>query len=323
MKTHIPRRHFIGTSLAAVAVVPLAIRARAAAPVSAAAALTADPAGLTTYQLGPQIWIRWNNRLVTCYRAHPSQKYPYLYPLSGPLSGLSVTAETALPYPHHRSLFFGCDRVNGANYWQEDYDKGQIVSTGPKLGKTTKDSVEILDACEWRKPGVPAVMRDKRRILVTVPNDRLRFLDWEIEWTAVTDVTVQKTNHSLFSARATIDLTPSGGGRLVNAESDSGEKATFGKKSAWCDFSGKRAGLLGEIIEGIALLDHPKNPWSPCPWFTRDYGFMSPTPLNWIDKPWELAAGKSVTFRYRVVIHTGDARQANLDAIHRDWLALG
>jgi hypothetical protein len=319
MKSGLSRRRFLQTALASAAL-PLTLRLRAA-PANAAAALTADPAGLTTYQLGPQIWIRWDNRLVTCYRAHRSQKYPYLYPLSGPRSGLSLTSETALPYPHHRSLYFGCDHVNGGNYWQEEFDKGQILSNGPKLGKATANSVEILDACAWQKPGGPVVMKDRRRIVVRVPSERLRFIDWEIEWTAVEDVKIQKTNHSLFAARAALDLSPAGGGKLMNAEGDSGEKATFGRKSAWCDFSGKRADIAGDIVEGLALLDHPGNPWSPCPWFTRDYGFVSPTPLNFIDQPWELPAGKSVTLRYRVVLHAGDAPGAGLDQIHREWAA--
>jgi hypothetical protein len=38
------------------------------------------------------------------------------------------------------------------------------------------------------------------------------------------------------------------------------------------------------MVEGIALLDHPGNPWSPCKWFTRDYGFISPSPFNWLDQ---------------------------------------
>ncbi|MBI5386822.1 MAG: PmoA family protein [Verrucomicrobia bacterium] len=325
MQTMLHRRDFLRLSTAAAAL-PLAGRLHAATPAAKTAPppkatnpMTADPAGLTTYQIGPQIWVRFDNRLVTCYRAHRSQKYPYLFPLSGPLSGLSVTSETALPWPHHRSLFFGCDRVNGGNYWQEDFDKGQILSTGPKLGATTPDSVEILDRCEWQKPGGPIVAKEQRRITVTVAGSRLRFIDWETQWQAVETITVQKTNHSLFSARAALDLTPTGGGQLVNAEGDSGEKATFGKKSAWCDFSGKRDAAAGGVIEGIAILDHPKNPWSPCPWFTRDYGFMSPTPMNWIEKPWQLEASQSVTLRYRVVVHAGDAKEAGLAEIFKAW----
>ena len=326
MQNKLHRREFLKLS-AMAATLPLAGRLSAAVPAARPAAKAAAKTvaettdGLTTYQLGPQIWIRLNNRLLTCYRAHRSQKYPYLYPLAGPLSGLSLTDETSLPWPHHRSLFFGCDRVNGGNYWQEDYDKGQILSTGPKLGQATKVAVEILDTCEWQKPGGPVVMRDRRKITVRVPSDRLRFIDWEIEWQAVENVAILKTNHSFFSARAAFDITPNGGGQLLNAEGDSGEKGTFGKKSAWCDFSGKREKVPGNFVEGLAILDHPKNPWSPCPWFTRDYGFMSPTPMNFLGKPWELAAGKSVTLRYRVVLHAGDAKDAGLAAIQQEWAA--
>lgn len=321
MQNRLRRREFMKLSAVAAAL-PLAVNLKAATPAAKPAASPAadDGEGLTTYQLGPQLWIRWNNRLLTCYRAHRSQKYPYLYPLTGPLSGLSLTDETALPWPHHRSLFFGCDRVNGGNYWQEDYDKGQILSTGPKLGKATKDSVEILDACDWQKPGGPVVMKDQRKITVRVPNERLRFIDWEIEWQAVENIAIQKTNHSLFSIRAALDITPKGGGNLVNAEGETGEKGTYGNKSAWCGFYGRR-NVAGGVVEGIAILDHPKNPWSPCAWFTRDYGFASPTPLYFMEKPWELAAGKSVTFRYRVVLHAGDPKEAGLAAIYKEWVA--
>jgi hypothetical protein len=308
----IPRRRFFGLSLSG-ALLPLAGRLPAARPAPE------TTSGLSTYQLGPQIWIRWDNALLTAYRAHRSQKYPYLFPLAGPRTGLSLTAETSLPWPHHRSLFFGCDRVNGGNYWQEGFEQGQIVSAGPRLGRTTPESVEILDECDWQKPGGPVMMKDARRITVTVPNSRLRCIDWEIRWQSVADVRIAKTNHSLFAVRVAPDVAAAGGGQLVNAEGARGERGTFGKKSGWCDFSGPRIGWPGGTVEGIALMDHPANPWAPTPWFTRDYGFMSPTPFNFIDRDWSLAAGKSITLRYRVVLHAGDAREADVEALFREW----
>jgi hypothetical protein len=313
----VARRRFLQGSLAAL----LAPWVRAAEParVRGADALTADPAGLTTYQLGPQIWLRWNNRPVTCYRAHRTQKYPYLYPLTGPASGLSLTEETVLPYPHHRSLFFACDQVNGGNYWQEGLERGQILSTGPQVAKTEATSVELFDRCDWQRPGQPVVMRDERRIRVSIPGESLRLIDWDIQWTAVQEVRIPKTNHSLFSIRAAGHLTPGGGGVLANAAGLTGEKATFGVKSPWCGFHGRRAGAAGNPVEGIALLDHPRNPWSPCPWFTRDYGFLSPTPFNFIENPWTLAAGQSVRLRYRVVLHRGTPEEAGLEALYRSW----
>lgn len=308
-----------GLCMRAAESTPAAAPSNTSAQPAALAALPAEAKGLTVYELGPQIWIRWNNRLVTCYRAHSSQKYPYLYPLTGPISGLSLTSETSLPYPHHRSLFFGCDRVNGANYWQEGFDQGQIISSGPKISSKNSASVEISDACFWLKPGQPPVMKDQRRITVSIASDHLYYVDWEIQWTALVPVSIQKTNHSLFALRAATDITPSGGGRLVNTQGQSGEKNTFGVKSAWCDFSGPREGFAKEIVEGIALLDHPSNPWAPCPWFTRDYGFISPTPLNFTEAPWELPTGKITTLRYRVVLHAGNPEMADMAGIFDRW----
>nr|ABX10626.1 hypothetical protein 3FN_1 [uncultured planctomycete 3FN] len=279
---------------------------------------------LTAYQLGPHIWVRWNNELLTSYRAHPTQKYPYMYPLAGPLSGKPLTTETSLPYPHHRSLLFACDRVNGANYWQGDLAAGQIVSTGPKLGTVSPASVEILDQSEWKQGAGPVVMKDERKIVVSVPTENLRTIDWTIQWTAVEDVTVVKTNHSLFAIRAARDITPWGGGTLINSNGESGEKATFGKVANWCGYHGLRQSPDGSpskdgSVEGIAVFDHPQNPWSPCPWFTRDYGFISPTPMNFLKTPWKLPAGKSVQLVYRVVLHAGTPEQAGLDDLHKAW----
>jgi len=66
-------------------------------------------------------------------------------------------------------------------------------------------------------------------------------------------------------------------------------------------------------------MDHPKNPWAPSPWFTRDYGFISPSPFNFLEKPWQLAKGQSVSLRYRVVLHAGDPQEAEITKIYQTW----
>ena len=320
MDNNLPRRDFLKLSLAAAAA---PVGAHWAAP-AATAQEPPGPGKLTVYQVepgNPHIWVRCDNRLLTSYRAHHTQKYPYMYPVAGPLSGLSLTTESSLPYPHHRSLLFACDRVNGGNYWQTNLAAGQILSTGPRLGQVTAQSAEILDSCQWKKPGGPVVCKDQRKITVTVAGPRLRFIDWELKWTAVEEITVTRTNHSLFSIRAAGDVSPLGGGTLINSEGQSGEKATFGKPAAWCGYHGRRQNVPGNVVEGIAIFDHPKNPWAPTPWFTRDYGFISPTPFNFITKPWQLPAGESVLLRYRVVLHAGDHKDAALAGIYKSWAA--
>ncbi|MDD2599917.1 MAG: PmoA family protein [Kiritimatiellae bacterium] len=47
--------------------------------------------------------------------------------------------------------------------------------------------------------------------------------------------------------------------------------------------AGARSDLVGRrgsgAFKGLAILQHPENPWYPSPWFTRDYGLLSPTPM--------------------------------------------
>lgn len=275
---------------------------------------------LTHYQIGPHIWLRWHNEPLLAYRAHPTQKYPYLFPFTGPASGLALTTESSLPWPHHRSIFFGCDAVNGGNFWQDELEKGQIISRGPRVESSTATTAVIVDTCDWRKPGAPVQMTDERRLTVSVPNDRVRILDVDITWRATVDVAIERTNHALFALRAVHEITPWGGGRLVSSEGASGEANTFGQPARWLAFYGRRAQASQTPVEGIALMDHPSSPWPPCPWFTRDYGFISPTAFNWITKPWRLEAGQSVRIRHRVVAFAGDPSEAQLDALHAEWV---
>jgi len=276
-----------------------------AGPQQAAAKLEKDKVAVTI-----------GGKLFTCYKFGSSQKYPYFWPVNGPLSGKSVTTETSEPYPHHHSLFFGCDRVNGGNYWQEDNERGQIVSQGPKIIESSGERVVFTDKCLWQQIGKDSVILDQRRIIISAPNENLRFIDFQITLEALTDVSILKTNHSLFSARVVPELSVSSGGTLINAEGKTGEKGTWGVASPWCDYSGTRDG----VTEGIATLQHPGNRWFPAKWFTRDYGFFSPTPMFWLKGDrLELAKGQRLTLRYRVVIHSGNSTAAGIGEIFKQY----
>jgi len=254
--------------------------------------------------------------LFTAYKFADSQKYPYFWPVNGPISGESVTTESSEPYPHHHSLFFGCDKVNGGNYWQQSNRSGQIVSQGPKVIEGSGPRVVFTDDCLWRRPRHDPVIRDKRRITVTAPQPTVRLIDFEITLEPLTEVRIEKSNHSLFSARVVAELNVQNGGVLINAEGKTSEKGTFGAKSPWCDYSGSRDG----VTEGIAILQHPGNRWYPCRWFTRDYGFFSPTPMNWLEEGHiVLPQGEPLTLRYRVVVHAGDAETADIAGLFEQY----
>src|SRR6188474_277017 len=97
------RRKFLQTAAA--------VAAPAAIPFSAKSSRAVDfvkpvpeAAGLTAYLKDDSLQIRYDNLPLVAYRAQPSLKYPYFAPLNGPASGLSLTTESSLPYPHHRGL---------------------------------------------------------------------------------------------------------------------------------------------------------------------------------------------------------------------------
>lgn len=278
--------------------------ATSATPTSAQEAQT-----LTAELKDNQVDVSVNGKLFTSYKFSHDQKYPYFWPVVGPESGKSVTTESSKPYPHHHSLFFGCDKVNGGNYWQDVNERGQILSQGPEIVEASGEEIVIKDECLWKLPNQDPVIRDTRTITITAPDKDTRFIDFEITLHPLVHVKIGKTNHSLFSARVVPELSVESGGTLINAEGKTGEKGTFGVESPWCDYYGTRDG----ITEGIAILQNPLNRWYPSKWFTRDYGFFSPTPMYWPEGDFSaFPAHQPVTLTYRVVVHAGDVKEAGV-----------
>ena len=98
---------------------------------------------------------------------------------------------------------------------------------------------------------------------------------------------------------------------------------TWGKRAAWCDYFG----TVNEKTVGIAIFDHPKNPRHPTWWHVRDYGLFAANPFGVHDfekKPKGegdliVPAGKSITFRYRLIFHEGDEKQAGIAELYKNY----
>lgn len=284
---------------------------------SLAGNVSAQKQQVSAVQVGNRIDVQVGNQFFTSYRFEQNEKYPFFFPVNGPVSGGSVTSMRNGEYPHHSSLFFGCDRVNGGNYWQEGLERGRIVSIGARVVEPKGDRVVIEDECIWKRPDAEAPILDRRTITISSPSKDLYQLDFDIEMEMLTDVTILKTNHSLLSVRVDPDLTVRQGGVMINSEGKEGEKGTFGAGSPWIDCYGQRK----TGAEGIAILQHPSNKWYPSPWFTRDYGFMSPTPMYWPadDKETNLKKGEKIALRYRILVHGGDTQKANIAQLFEQY----
>lgn len=255
------------------------------------------------------------DREFTAYRFGDDLKYPHFYPVNGPLSGQSVTTYNTEPWPHHTSLFLSCDRVSGSNYWQPFHElkTGQITATAPRIVENAGQKVVLSDVAQWAKPGQEPQLRDTRTVTITAPSPTVRVLDFQFDFHILQDLLIQKTGHSLFAARMNPTLAVAGGGTLVDADGNLGEEGTRGKTAAWCACYGQHHGQT----EGLAIMQHPANPHSPAPWFNRNYGFFSPTPV-WLEDR-ELKAGDEFTMRYRVVVFAGNHEEAGLAGLYAEF----
>ncbi len=303
------RRRWMDGFLASMLLAAGALQAGCESQASATGQLLAE-------QLDDRIRVTLNSQVVTEYRYAGDQKYPYFYPVNGPASGMSVTTESSQPYPHHHSLFFGSDYVNGGNYWQDELSRGQIVAQETRITGASGAEVEFTQTNLWQRPDADPPIRDERVIRVSAPSTDLRVIDFDITLVPLMDVRIEQTNHSLFAARMVPALSVDSGGTLVNARGDLSEGGTFGKEAEWADYWGTRDG----IPEGLAIFNHPENSWSPPPWFTRDYGFFSPTPFNWMENGFlSLPEGEPLRLRYRVVVHSGGTDDAGIARLYEQY----
>lgn len=246
---------------------------------------------------------------------------PFLAPLRS-ASGKIVTRRFPMEqvpgesrdHLHHRGLWFSYDDVNGVKFWENDpsYTKPNI---GKIVVRDTKWQDGTLSATmDWRAPNGDTLLVESRR-MTFAGDDKLRTIDFEITLAAARDVTFGDTKEGAFAIRLDDHFTERKGGKMVNAEGLTGMVNVWGKRSNWVDYT---AELDGERL-GVAIFDNPRNPRHPTYWHARDYGLFALDPFGRAafdpgqeESHWKLPKGDSLTFRWRVVIHPGDAVSAHV-----------
>lgn len=117
-------------------------------------------------------------------------------------------------------------------------------------------------------------------------------------------------------------------GLIENAYGEINEKETWRKRAPWCDYSGP---IKGEKI-GLAIFDHPSNFRYPTYWHVRDYGLMTTNSFAlsysyYYNDPkrndsYILFSGKNLVFRYRLFVHSGDAKEGKVTEAHHNYINL-
>ncbi len=276
--------------------------------------------------------VRIGGELLTAYHFDEKERKPYLWPLLGE-GGVSMTRDwpssgkdgKTKDHPHHVSFWTAHGDVNGGDFWQFSEQAGwqsvgsvQSIS-GPVMGAITSHDV-------WKDKDHKPVIDEERtyRFFNTPANARL--MDVEVKFTATYgDAKFGDTKEGgIVSLRMNDDLRETGGtGKITTSEGAVGEKAAWGKPAAWCDYSGT---LEGFGARGITVMDSPRSFRYPVHWHVRGYGLMGANPFGYHDfysgaknGDHTLPKGESITFSYRIYLHTGDAAAADVAGHYKDF----
>ena len=295
--------------------------------------------GVQISQLSDRLRVEVNGLLFTEY-FYTNVPRPFCYPVIGP-GGVGMTRDWPAKdvpneehdHPHHHSFWLGHGLVNGHDFWREIKDSGTIAHAGFDEIKSGKDSGVIKARHNWVAADGKVICTDEQSLRFFRGSDHARWLDFEITiYASNGELTLGSTKEGMMAVRLaeTMRLKPNKDnvgkptGHIVTSEGVHDE-ATWGKRAAWCDYSGP---VDGKIV-GLAIFDHPQNPRYPTWWMVRDYGLFAANPFgqhefestpNKTDGDLFIPAGKSITFRYRLYFHEGNEKQGNVAKRHADYL---
>jgi|TARA_B110000467_G_scaffold163196_1_gene188515 hypothetical protein len=309
----------------------------AALLLGAEAVIAAD--GFSVDETSSGVTVKYNGELVTNYIIDEANK-PYMYPLVGPTGKLMTRAYPMKTvegehhdHPHHRSIWFGHQRVGGFDTWHEPMSAADKKLKGDRLkafkeglGSTVhRDFKRVLASVkraviETRNDYIGGtgkkLMSDERVVTFRMMRGQL-VIDFDITFIAsYGDIEIGDMKDAGLSVRipSSMSLKSELGGEIVNSEGVR-DGDTWSKRAAWVDYHGP---VDGEHL-GIAILNHPDSFRYPTPWHVRTYGLFTANPFGFKsldetldDASFTLVDGTRFLLRHRLIFHEGDEKDAKI-----------
>ena len=301
-------------------------------------------AAVDVKELPDRVRIEIGGKLFTELR-HGDAPHVYYWPLIGP-DGVKMTRAWPMEnapgeehdHPHHRSMWFSHGLVNGVDFWGEDasykgtpkHPVGKIVLDKIVAAKGGETGV-VTTSQKWTAPDGSVPVTSVQTLRVYDRPESERVFDFETTLTAgEKDVTFGDTKEGTFGIRIAESMRMKqpkapGAGHIVNSDGLRDDKV-WGTHAKWVDMSGP----IESKTYGIAIFDHPANLRHPTRWHARDYGLFAANPFCEVEMDktqpkgagdYGLKAGQSVTFKYRVFIHAGEADVAEIERRFQDFSA--
>ena len=293
-------------------------------------------AGKTGVQLKEEsetITVTLNDRHFTTFRyatSHNTEQFrPYFFPVIGP-NGREVTrgetSDISKDHVHHRSLYVAYGEVNDVDLWGEGSNSGKVVHQGFTQKQGGAVVGRLYTQNSWQTQVGAVLMTDVQNFRIyNLPEDAA-LLDLDLSFIASEgDVHFGDTKEGgIISIRVHPSMNASEGGKIENAFGGLNEAETWGKRANWCDYSG----VVDGTSVGIAVFDHIVNPRYPTYWHVRNYGLMGSNIFGGgtfesdpsKDGSYTLKQGEEMHFRFRVLIHAGDANVGKVAQKYHDFI---
>jgi hypothetical protein len=289
-----------------------------------------------------QIDIIIDGKPFTTYYFDPAIAKPYLMPLRT-ASGAVVTRDFPVRNdaskgdpkasafePHQRPLYFGHGDVDGLDFWQEPaFDHyysdhghqayGHMVLKNVEKASSEDDAATVRARFTLNDPN-NRVIAEETQTFTFRGDAQTRIIDCEfVLYATAGPLDIGDTKEGTFGIRLAPELSAPLG-QMLNSNGAQGEKAIWGKPADWVDYEG----MISDKPVGIAIFDSPLSFRHPTTWHARAYGLFAANPFGAReftgdpnkDGSWSVPEGKSVTFRYRVLIHDGKFGPAEIDAAY-------
>jgi Methane oxygenase PmoA len=263
----------------------------------------------------------------------PDTGKPYLHPLRS-ASGKIVTRRYPMEniegeskdHPHHRGLWFTHGEVNGLNFWANEPSqhgrKGYVVLNKVIAVNSGEKSGSLTASFDWQEKSAKPLLAELRT-MTFYADPTLRIIDFDATLKANEITKFIDTKEGMFAIRLATPLEEKHTGTMTNAEGAQKEPNIWGKRSPWVDYAGE---IDGEKL-AVAIFDHPENPRHPTYWHARAYGLFA-TNIFGVhdfeddktkDGSLTLKPGETLRFRYRVVIHPGDATREQVAEMYAKY----
>jgi hypothetical protein len=248
---------------------------------------------------------------------------PVFYPVLSP-NGARVNREYPMvenvpgesaDHPHHQSLFFTYDQVNGTNFWNAERTGRRIQQREARVEAAT-----LTAMLDWKDKGGAVVLEETKRVAFGGGPD-VFWLDHDSTLRAAVPVTMGDTKEGAFGIRLNDTLKEAGGsGRYLNAEGLETEKGVWGKTSPWVAIRGTVSSDGAPRDVTVAIFAHPASLNSPPYWHARAYGLFAVNPFarqgydpSQPERITRLKVGDSVRVRLRLGVYASKVDKARLD----------